>query len=95
MLKCYFDLMDLDKENPYNQCIWNNQRICINQKSYFNKQLSNCGLNLVSDLFNVNGDIIPFNFWHEKGIPNNEYLHWISLVNAVPGILEATFKAGF
>ena len=72
-LKSYFDLTDLDNQSPYNQCIWNNRHICINQKSYFNKQSSNCGLNLVSDLFHANGDIIPL-IWHEKDIPNKDHL---------------------
>lgn len=95
MLKSYFDLVNFNDDNPYTQCIWNNKHICINKKPCFNSLFLNCGIKLISDLFYENGEIIPFNAWHDNGVPNNCYLQWRSLIGAIPGAWKQALKQGF
>lgn len=95
MLKSYFTFIYSDNADPYHQCIWNNQYICINQKPCYYKYFHNCGLILVSDLFYTNGQIIPFDVWCQRGIPRKYYLQWRSIIDAIPASWKQVLKHGF
>ena len=61
MLKAYFDFIMPDNIDHLQQCVWNNHRICINPKPFYYKHFSKCGMNMISDLYYTNGNIILFN----------------------------------
>ena len=67
MFNSYFDLMQPNKVKVLSQCVWHNQRICINNKPCFYKCLYSKGIMLVSDLFLEDGRAVPFNTWVDHG----------------------------
>ena len=73
MFNSYFHLIQPDKVKVYSQCIWHNQRICINNKSCFYDGLYSKGIMMVSDLFLEDGRIVPFDTWVDRGVSKKTF----------------------
>ena len=71
----HYDIVD-DKSQAsiLEQCVWNNQFIAADSKTLYCKPLHEAGLCIIFHLFNVNGEIIKFEFWKAKGVSNKYYL---------------------
>ncbi len=95
MLIAYFNFINPGERSPFQQCIWNNQYICINQKPVFYQHFLDCGLTVVSDLYYTDGTVIPFNVWVERGLSRKYYLQWRGMISAVPTFWKQTLKSGF
>jgi hypothetical protein len=95
MFKSYFDFINPDNVAYHQQCVWNNHHIRINHKSLYYKHFSIFGINLVSDLFYTNGNIIPFETWNQRGINNKYFMQWRVIIDAIPSTWKQTLRHGF
>ena len=50
---------------------------------------------MISDLYYTNGNIIPFNVWNTRRVPNKYFMHWRGIVDAIPASWKQFFKIGF
>lgn len=61
------------------QFLWYNNLITIENKSIFCRNLMQSGAWFIKDLFD-NNQVIPFNTWVARGVKQNNYLLWRSLI---------------
>ena len=73
----------VNKQDLYNQFLWYNRNIKIDNKTVFSNRLFKCGMWTVNDLYQ-HGRLIPFNTWIRRGASLNEYLLWRGIVKAIP-----------
>ena len=95
MLKVYFSFINPDNVAVINQMIWHNHNICVASKPLFDTRMHAYGINLVSDLYNVDGTIIPFDVWVERGVPHKFIMLWRSIIHAIPLVWKRKLRQGF
>jgi len=95
MLISYFNFINPDSVSPLQQCVWNNRHICVNQKPVFYQHFLDCGVTLVSDLFDTNGAFVPFNTLTRRGLSSRYFLHWQGILSAIPLSWKHILRQGF
>ena len=60
--------------------IWHNKNICVNGRSLFYKDLFTAGIWYISDLFQANGEAVPFQTWVVRGVKRQSLIKWMGLV---------------
>jgi len=60
------------------QIIWNNIDIKIENRTIYWDKFVDLGIMTLNDLIDENKDIIPYEYWHQKGL--NEYLKWRAII---------------
>ena len=68
----------MDKRN----FIWYNKNILINNISVYYKDFLDAGMWFVKDLFDDNGEPVPFVTWVNRGISKNKWIKWMGLVTS-------------
>ena len=61
--------------------LWYNPILKVDKKMFFYEELYKVGVMYVSDLFNATSEPISFNEWIRKGVPQNKWLQWRSLIS--------------
>ena len=64
-------------------CIWNNKTLKVGGKSVYNEWLMASGMWIISDLFDKNGILIPFNTWLKRGAVELDRLVWYGIRNTL------------
>ena len=90
--KIWADLNNQDNFPNTDQYLWNNKHIVIGGKSIFFKVLFEFGINFVSDLYTVNGDLITWAEWKNRGLSNLGIMLWNGIVSAIPKHLKGKLK---
>lgn len=67
---------------PKTQYIWLNKNIKIGGQCVFYEELHDAGLYYISDLFNTEGNLLPFSYWTDRGIRSVNYMRWAGIVTA-------------
>jgi len=70
-------------ENINNHYIFYNKYIKIGGEIIYDDELFKAGMWRCSDIFDVNGNIIPFNVWKSRGVQNCKYFIWRAVVSIV------------
>ena len=92
----YYELIKPDLVDVISQCIWNNCKVIVGKKPCrFNNMLFIEGMKLISDLYDEDGNIIPFNSWVNRGIPQQYFLQGRSIGAAIPTSWKNVLKQGF
>ena len=73
-------------ENLINQFIFYNKNVQVNGMPMYDDEFFKAGIWRVSDWFDAEGHITPFNVWKHRGINNSKYLKWISLVRKIQSL---------
>ena len=69
----------------YAQRIWNNRYIKINNKTVFNKELANYGVNYVRDFYDINGTLKTWDAFKTLCNSKNKfYFTWIQIIDSLP-----------
>ncbi len=96
VLAFYFEFIKPNEVDVICQCIWNNCKIMVDKRPCkFSNNLYRCGMNLVSDLYTDDGNIIQFESWLIRGVPKSSFLQWRSIVAAIPTQWKEFLKRGF
>lgn len=95
MLISHITLTNPDSVSPLHQCIWNNRHVCINKKPCFYQYFFDSGIRLVSDFFETDGAVIPFETWIRRGLHTRYYLQWMGILSAIPNSWKLSFRQGF
>ena len=70
-------------ENLESNCIWYNTNIKIGGQSVYNRNLLSIGMWTISDLYDSNKNILPFNIWQSRGASNLDRFTWLGIVQIV------------
>ena len=62
--------------------LWYNQNITRDKKPVYYRVFYQLGIKYVTDLFDINKAVIPFNVWVGKGLPPSQFMNWAGLVSA-------------
>ena len=68
---------------PRSGYLWYNRNILIHGKSVYYPDFHNSGINYLSDLFDNNGQIIPFEELVSKGLDKEKWLQWYGLIHSI------------
>ena len=55
----------------------------INKRLVYDEELFSAGLWRVCDMFDSNGNIIPFSTWEARGVSGSKFLLWRGLLSKV------------
>ncbi len=87
VLKSLKTLYDVDqnasRDNIKDQYIFYNKMLKIDNKLVYDDELFRAGLWRVSDLFESNGNIIPFSTWESRGVSKYKCMLWRGLLSKV------------
>lgn len=70
-------------QNLKNQFLFYNRHIKLNGKIVYDDYLFRAGIWRCCDLFDVNGNVVPFTVWGARGVPASRYLLWRGLLSTV------------
>ena len=62
--------------------IWYNKDIRINNKIVYCRNMMDCGLWTLHDLFDSNGAVISFETWRARGVHRKYFILWRGLISA-------------
>ena len=94
VLQCLSEIRYTDDKTVngfLSQFIFFNKYIKIDNKYIYNRKMLEIGLWRVGDIF-ADGKIIPFQVWHDRGLPIENYLQWRGIVNAVKHLCQRNEK---
>jgi hypothetical protein len=77
-----------------NQFIHYNKNIKIGGKIIYDRELFQAGMWRCSDLYDSNGNIMPFHVWKSRGVQPSKYLIWRGIVSVVSNININMLNAG-
>ena len=84
VLKSLNNLYNIDqnntRDNLENQFIFYNKMLKINKRLVYDEELFSAGLWRVCDMFDSNGNIIPFSTWETRGVSGSKFLLWRGLL---------------
>ena len=87
ILKSLYYAIQPGNANPnheiYNQFLYYNRNIKINDKCFFNRDLFNIGLWRVHDLYDKQNNLIPFETLQKRGASMKSYMIWRTLVSII------------
>ena len=69
----------VDKTNM----VWYNKNICVDGRSLFYKDLFTAGIWYTSDLFQANGETVPFQTWVSRGVGRYNLIKLMGLVKKI------------
>ena len=77
VLKSLNKLYNIDqnntRDNLENQFIFYNKMLKINKRLVYDEELFSAGLWRVCDMFDSNGNIIPFSTWETRGVSESKF----------------------
>ena len=80
VLKSLNNLYNIDqnnsRDNLENQFIFCNKMLKINKRLVYDEELFSAGLWRVCDMFDSNGNLIPFSTWETRGVSGSKFLLW-------------------
>ena len=70
----------------FNEILWNNSNIRVDDKTVFYKRWSELGIKYVKDIYDHEAKVYcPFRTIQNKfGLPSSDYLRYLSLINSIP-----------
>ena len=87
VLKSLNNLYNIDqnntRDNLENQFIFYSKMLKINKRLVYDEELFSAGLWRVCDMFDSNGNLIPFSTWETRGVSGSKFLLWRGLLSKV------------
>ena len=71
------------RENLETQFVFYNKMLKINERLVYDEELFSAGLWRVCDMFDSNGNLIPFSTWETRGVSGSKFLLWRGLLSKV------------
>ena len=72
--------------NHFNEILWNNSKIRIDDNTVFYKRWSELGIKYIKDIYDDETKVYCSfrKIQHKFGVPNSDYLRYLSLLNSIP-----------
>ena len=71
------------RQNIFHQFLYYNKWIKIDKKMLFDEDLMHAGIWKISELFDSNRKLIPFETLQQRGLPKSKYMIWLGIINIV------------
>lgn len=73
-----------------NNFIWYNRNICVNKKCVFYKEMLTAGAWYITDLYDNNGAVVPFEKWVSRGVGRCNLIKWMGIVQATKRLVRSS-----